>query len=74
MSKDGGPAFPMQFLGINRGALSYEDTNNQEGMSLRDYFAGQAMQSLARRATDFEVMAAYCYDMADAMLQERGKS
>lgn len=35
----GGAAFPCQFLGIDRGQLSYEYTENQEGMSLRDYFA-----------------------------------
>lgn len=69
--KNGGPAFPMQFLGVSRGQLSYEDTDNQEGMSLRDYFAAKAMSALALRATDREAMAMSCYKMADAMLEAR---
>lgn len=36
-------AFPCQFLGINHGQLSHEDTENQQGMSLRDFFAGCAL-------------------------------
>lgn len=60
------PAFPMQFLGD-------EGTDNkEEGMSLRDYFAGQAMIALALHATDYNAMANRCYNLADAMLGRRG--
>ena len=72
---DGGPAFPLpsgEFLGEDR----------TTGMSLRDYFAGQAMASphdmaavlkLAQQAglRPTEMLALICYDWADAMLAER---
>ena len=54
----------------------------QTGMSLRDYFAGQAMQgflagSLADgtgfTAGDEDVVAKFSYRIADAMLAERAK-
>ena len=57
---DGGPAFPVL-------------TSN--GMSLRDWFAGVALQGLIANAgalpTDDLSFAAY--DYADAMLKERSK-
>lgn len=44
------------------------------GMTLRDYFAAMAMQSLMVRSwDDFEVWASSAYKMADAMLVERAK-
>jgi hypothetical protein len=76
------PAFPCQFLGINKGALSYEDTYNQEGMTLRDYFAAKGMAALIvssaivpigfgkKSDTDF---ARAAYEIADAMLAVREK-
>jgi hypothetical protein len=43
------------------------------GMTLRDYFAGQAMQALITRETkmipDPSVYAGAAYDLADAMLE-----
>ena len=62
---DGGPAFP----------VLYGQTNGADGMTLRDWFAGQALASLdwATRETPCEKDAKACYDMADAMLQERAK-
>ncbi len=82
---DGGSAFPQ-----------HADTGNLEdwrmGMSLRDYFAGQALGGLvaAYRATPEaaasltdvakavgltpqEVEATVAYEIADAMLAERGR-
>lgn len=66
MSKDdGGAAFP--------------DPDFYHGMSLRDYFAGQALAECEwpdwdipdpRRATDEEV-ARRCYDIATAMVAEK---
>ena len=60
MSKDnGGPAFPTEY-----GAVS--------GMTLRDYFAAKAMQSLAgKHAAKCVVIEAY--EIADLMLLERAK-
>jgi hypothetical protein len=65
---DGGPAFPQNDAGVNR-------INNQDGMSLRDWFAGMALQGIiASGCTDESgtiVAAAYIY--ADIMLAERVK-
>lgn len=81
MTKDtGGPAFPTQ--GYDHGAamngIGVTVTDN-EGMTLRDYFAAKAMQSILispdaqiRSAPD-ETHAQWAYLMADAMLAERDK-
>lgn len=69
---DGGPAFP---------ATSGETTDGHryygaDGMSLRDWFAGQALAFLAhpaRRGVSFEPKgdAEFAYAVADAMLAAR---
>ena len=53
---------------------------NQRGMSLRDYFAGQALVAMGtwtpNHNSDFtpeQAKAIRCYQMADAMLAERAK-
>jgi len=56
---DGGAAFPL--------AHSYLI---QSGMSLRDYFAGKAMQALAQ-GNYFDATARQAYMIADAMLKAR---
>lgn len=45
------------------------------GMSLRDWFAGQALAQLARHGPDAtsEAVAFACYRQADAMLAQRLK-
>ena len=70
--KDGGPAFPVP-------AELCQDLTVQEqrGMTLRDYFAAKAMQGfIACPNTRGEPndIAAWCYQMADAMLKERSKT
>ena len=70
----GGPAFPVK-MGC------FED-----GMTLRDYFAAKAMQSVItqeiaalRRVNEYtaksseDVMAEWAYKMAGAMLKARGE-
>jgi hypothetical protein len=65
----GGPAFPVQSVYIE------DQETNSHGMTLRDYFAAKAMQSLVLMSTgeDNEIPdaaeAAYWY--ADAMLKAR---
>ena len=67
-------AFPYQFFN-NNGIVRY----NQMGMSLRDYFAAKAMQSLVldRKNINFtegnksEWIAEMAYEYADAMIKAR---
>ncbi|EEE09238.1 hypothetical protein [Burkholderia multivorans] len=77
--KNGGPAFPGK-ASINRstGELQAHQFGNNDfetlGMTLRDYFAGQAL--IATFLNGFAGLnegdrAALCYRMADAMLRER---
>lgn len=68
---DGGPAFP-----TNRVNMHGEVVPDEEGMTLRDYFAAKAMQGMFAADTDQSVMpierkAAEAYAMADAMLAAR---
>jgi hypothetical protein len=64
MSKhDGGHAFPQQY-------------DDQDGMTLRDYFAAKAMQGMFAADTSKSAIpesdkARLAYEMADAMLKER---
>jgi hypothetical protein len=74
--KDGGPAFPVieercygeenEFRGVS---------HVEEGMSLRDYFAGQALTGLCSSKSwddgEEKVVALWAYDLADAMLAAR---
>jgi len=56
-------------------------TTSSEGMDLRDYFAGQAMQSLlsiqeislaiVQKRTTAQEVCAICYEWADLMLKAR---
>jgi hypothetical protein len=68
---DGGAAFP-----LNLGEPA-QDMFVNSGMSLRDWFAGQALSGLiAAGAQDFEkgaMIAREAYIAADAMLTERSK-
>lgn len=70
----GGPAFPT--LADNGHAM------NQDGMTLRDWFAGKSMQGIWSNAAALAQMpkgaeaksiASVAYEMADAMLEERSK-
>lgn len=73
MSKDnGGPAFPFEFKHDRVNAWQHE------GMTLRDYFAAKAMQSILDQkdvhdGRECENAAWMSYRMADAMLTERDK-
>jgi uncharacterized protein YodC (DUF2158 family) len=66
--KDGGPAFPIEMTA----------TPYAPGMSLRDWFAGQALAGgMAAIGQDsgpvrWDAFAADCYRAADAMLAARG--
>jgi hypothetical protein len=80
MSKDGGPAFPMPASEHSQGG-HFE----QYGMSLRDYFAGQALAGLTACSFTYcggekittenatRVTSRRAYEYADAMLAAREK-
>ena len=70
--KDGGPAFPVP-------AELCQDLTVQEqrGMTLRDWFAGMAMQASRSRSSQYnswDDLAKDAYEIADAMIQERSKT
>lgn len=79
---DGGPAFPITQVAPH-GDPDYSDyipgMKGKEGMSLRDYFAAAAMNTLIRCAspgpeTLWVRIAEEAYRSADAMLKEREKN
>ena len=66
-TNDGGPAFPCD---------SMKQFPTQEGMSLRDWFAGQALASMDTDGFTLALIEAVvrrAYVIADAMLAERAK-
>lgn len=71
---DGGPAFPMDEHGgsmVGPDGVTYYQHSAHPGMSLRAYFAGQAMQAaIAGRecALDPQVVAATSVIFAEALI------
>lgn len=80
MYKNGGPAFPCP-ASTDEHEMACNIFDQQPGMSLRDYFAGQAlMGSLAANpradkpitaVAACNAMAMAAYDIADAMIRAR---
>ncbi len=75
---DGGPAFPVPPEAVvgNEGnliVLNEYGLGPTSGMSLRDWFAGQALTASEwpRREQTYDSDARQCYAMADAMLKAR---
>lgn len=71
---DGGPAFPRP---LGHGVTGQVNSEAQDGMTLRDWFAGEALMGMHARDT-FDVgqdtpekRAKLAYLDADAMLNER---
>jgi len=73
--EDGGQAFPRPHSHCDY-LIDDRCVDSQKGMTLRDYFAGQALSSIMARqdppqkGTD-EMMAHWAYQIADAMIKER---
>ena len=63
---NGGPAFP---------AMHFDLTDNEHGMTLRDYFAAKALQGMLAEngggAAHNIDLAKFAYWIADAMLEAR---
>jgi len=86
MKREGGAAFPRPagWNGLNS-IDEHSGNEAEDGMSLRDYFAAQAIVECIRVAADqtpgddpvltelFDKAAAYAYYAADAMLKARAK-
>jgi len=82
MSENGGSAFPIERKIDSNG---FEIQPYEYGMTLRDYFAGKALQGfIARGETSYGkrlsddgtssqpiTISERCYELADAMLEER---
>ena len=70
---NGGPAFPLPASTQPNGEHQW----HEYGMSLRDYFAGQALAGLLTQLAEDEFgpghFAKASYEMADAMLAARNK-
>jgi hypothetical protein len=65
------PAFPRPAVYTQSHGLASPE---QDGMSLRDYFASKAMQGLTANVGDWpivEAIAKNAYAIADAMMKER---
>ena len=64
---NGGPAFP---------ADTSQLLLSERGMSMRDYFAGKAMQALMHEEKEmsFGNISVFAYAVADAMLRARGEA
>ena len=69
---DGGPIHPGQWYDFQPTSGVQVVTEQWQGMSLRDYFAGQALEKASRGGSkSAEAIAARAYCIADAMLSER---
>ena len=60
---NGGPAFPVR----------HENGFTNEGMTLRDWFAGQALSGLISAGVPTKHIGNEAYEIADAMLAARSR-
>ena len=80
--KDGGAAFPHRITIISQhGGAEHQEHLVHDGMSLRDWFAGMALQGLLSHSCNKDIpiwkakdAVVRAYEMADAMIKERGVS
>jgi hypothetical protein len=80
-NNDGGPAFPQpESHGqqqLPNGTWEQEYSYPEQGMSLRDWFAGMAMQGFMSNSMNgprpLDYLAKCCYEVADAMIAELNK-
>lgn len=75
MINDGGPAFPLPVEDLQ---CRSRFESGYGGMTLRDYFAAKAMQSLVSKhgfiSDEINFAAEHSYEIADAMLKAREAS
>ena len=75
MKDNGGPAFPVIHTIVTQPGSFTQAPLGHEGMTLRDWFAGQALAGaldrwLEVRGSDKEI-SGWAYEIADAMLEAR---
>lgn len=78
---DGGPAFPMGIAHHDGVSVTTDEQTDKTGMTLRDWFAGQALNAVNPEDLYFGTVekshnpwpnvAENCYKAADAMLAAR---
>ena len=80
-TNDGGPMFPSHTITCDKTGKLASISVHSEGMSLRDWFAGMALQGFCSQcATDGgwswkpEEACREAYNIADAMLAERSRT
>lgn len=79
MKDTGGSAFPTNHYTRNQTTGEISIYDHSEGMTLRDYFAGQAVIGLLTQGGDIQIgrkiyrMEIASYMIADAMIKERNK-
>jgi hypothetical protein len=80
MKNDGGPAYPSRLTIDSSGTRIWPEEFGRGGMSLRDWFAGQALVGFIAAPLlqgecfpPAEALARMSYAQADAMLAERVK-
>jgi hypothetical protein len=72
---DGGPAFPIPSVWYVDGKTPKECNSGNPGMSLRDWFAGQALAGLTSDPGLGIIRASrMAYDCADEMMKERERA
>lgn len=71
LKKAGGLAFPAGVAVTADGIISSVDFQFGAGMTLRDYFAAQALPMLNLMDWSPDQVAVYVYGVADAMLKAR---
>lgn len=72
--ENGGPAFPRAGFGFAYPGGGNECEPSESGMTLRDWFAGMALQGILANSgvgSSVKGYAADAYDLADKMLDER---
>jgi hypothetical protein len=77
-TNNGGPAFPGQWYDFQPLTGEQVVREQWDGMTLRDYFAAKAMQSLISKcgfiSDEINIAAEKSYVIADAMLRKREAS
>ncbi len=76
MKDDGGPAFPHTVTQSEQGSRLFPSEYGIGGMTLRDWFAGQALAGCladSQLALTAKELAEWCYQEADEMIKARNK-